>query len=164
MKTYKKLSLISTVMILVLTFTCNIVYAQEGVSFPIADGIDYGSDEIEVTPLMFMKSYSYNTSEFSIGVYLKNGESFPVNRKNKPYIKNAKHSKIKNNDPDLYRVTYQAIYADSGDVRQGIPFVGPITDIEVKFSITETDDFKFYIAGDGTNKYTASGKLYYGGI
>lgn len=129
--------------------------------FPVADGVDYGMRN--ENNRLFMSSYDYETSGFKMGVYLDNGNAFKVDHGNNPYFK-ATHDKTVNNNPDLFRVSYQAIYDSNGEVRQGIPFYGPIDNITVKFTLNETNNFRFYIAGDGSNTYTASGKLYYGGI
>ena len=129
---------------------------------PKADGFDLGNSNKEINNKSFMSSYEYSTTGFSVGCYLNSGNSFSVKRKHNPYFK-ATHSKSVDNDPSVYRVTYQAIYASSGEVRMGVPFLGPISDLKVDMKMNETDRFIFYIAGDGTNTYVASGKLYYGG-
>lgn len=142
------------------TANTGVVSSNESM-FPIADGVDYGIRN--ENQRIFMSSYEYSTSGFKTGVYLNEGAAFSVNRRNNPYFK-ATHEKSINNDPNLYRVSYQAIYNSNGEVRQGIPFFGPLDDVKVEFSLNETNMFRFYISGDGTNTYTASGKLYYGGI
>jgi len=149
-------------LLVLLTNSFSPINSSAHTQLPVADGIDLGGNQDEISACFWMSSYSYSTTEFKIGCYLNSGNSFSVNRRNNPYM-NATHAKKANNDPNVYRVTYQAIYADSGNVRIGVPFLGPIDDVEVKFNINETDDFIFYIAGDGTNSYSASGKLYYGG-
>ncbi len=130
-------------------------------SFPIADGVDSGVRH--ESSRWFMSSYDYSSSWFVTGVYLDGGNAFEVDSDNNPYFE-ATHNKIADNNPDIYRVSYQAIYDSTGAVRQGISFFGPIDDVTVKFDINEDDLFRFYIAGDGSNEYEASGTLYYGGF
>lgn len=144
------------------------VNASAAKSLPKADGTITGYHDTiigyhDIGARWFMSSYSYESTGFSVGAYLDGGASFKVNKNNNPYFQ-ATHSQTVKNDPNVYRVTYQAIYASNNEVRIGVPFLGPISDIKVTLNINETNNFIFYIAGDGTNTYKASGKLYYGGI
>lgn len=133
--------------------------------FPPADGIDIGvnnTDESMAQPMSFWYSkYNYNSESFGIGVYLNGGQAFSCKSNRNPYLQNANHSKVNNTNPSVYRVTYQMIYSDTGEVRKGVYFTGDIENLKVYFDVEETNSFIFYIAGDGSNTYCANGTLRY---
>lgn len=131
--------------------------------FPIADGVDIGINnpsELEPTAFWYSK-YNYNSPSFGIGVYFNNGADFACSKWRSPYLEHASHKRLNSTNPSYYRVSYQMIYSSSGAVRKGVYFGGDITDLKVEFDVKETNNFKFYIAGDSYNTYCASGTLRY---
>lgn len=133
-------------------------------AFPPADGVDLGAGNQtndEDSRAFWYSSYDYNSSSFKVGVYLNNGEPFACRSSRNPYLEKAYHSKVSNTDPSVYRVSYQMIYSSSGEVRKGVSFNGAIEGLKVYFDVEETNDFLFYISGDGSNTYKASGTLRY---
>ncbi len=90
------------------------VFATE---MPLADGIDIGYD-MEKEGMTRYANHYYNASNFKIGVYLKNGETFTLN--------NAGHAVYKpigqyatNDSSTKVTISYQIIDANSGNVRSG---------------------------------------------
>ena len=135
-------------------------------TFPAADGIDVGSgfefkENSESVKAFWYSKYNYNSTSFSTGVYLNNGNPFSIKKSRSPYIENATHNKTKNSNPAYYRVSYQMINSSTGKVRKGIFFGGPIDNLKIKFDVKETGSFKFYIAGESRNVYSAHGTLRY---
>lgn len=160
----KFLSIILTFTLLCGVLSVNVFAATDDtISLPPADGVDIGvNDDSDISTLAFWYSkYKYESEEFSTGVYLNGGKSFACRASRNPYLQNANHSKVTNSNPSNYRISYQMIYADSGEVRKGIYFGGDITDLKIYFDVEETNDFIFYIAGDSSNKYCADGTLRY---
>lgn len=137
--------------------------ANETVELPPADGIDIGvNEESDSTTMAFWYSkYNYKSESFGIGVYFNGGKSFTCRSSRNPYLQNASHSKVKNSNPSYYHISYQMIYADTKEVRKGVYFGGDISDLKVYFDVKESNDFIFYIAGDSSNTYCASGTLRY---
>lgn len=166
MKKITKISSLFLAFILLISGT-SVFAAETGLDsrFPPADGIDIGvnnEDESIAQPMAFGYSkYNYNSEAFGVGVYLNGGKAFSCSRKRNPYLQNANHSKVNDTNPSVYRVTYQMIYSSTGEVRKGVYFTGGIEDLKVYFDVEETDDFIFYIAGESSNTYCASGTLRY---
>lgn len=161
---------ISIIAIILTLITCNCcAFAAVGgetvePTFPIADGIDLGinHEENQIFPNAFWYSeYQYNSPSFSAGVYLNGGKAFTVKKNRSPYLEKATHYKTKNSNPSYYRVSYQMINSSTGAVRKGIFFGGDISNLKVEFDVKEAGNYKFYIAGESRNTYTASGTLRY---
>lgn len=165
----KLLALVSNCLVVIIVLCCSSMTAfavgtESEVVFPPADGIDIGGDSQEtgIEPAAFWYSkYSYNSPAFGVGVYFNGGQSFSCRSSRSPYLEKANHSKVKNSNPAYYRVSYQMIYSSTGAVRKGVYFGGDITNLKVEFDVKETNSFKFYIAGDSSNTYCASGVLRY---
>lgn len=168
MKKFTKITSLFLALILLISGASVSAFAAEtGLDsrFPPADGIDIGvnnEDESDAQPMSFWYSkYNYNSEAFGVGVYLNGGKAFSCRSSRNPYLQNANHSKVNNTNPSVYRVTYQMIYSSNGEVRKGVYFTGDIEDLKVYFDVEETNDFIFYIAGESSNTYCASGTLRY---
>lgn len=161
---------ISIIVVALTLITCNcLAFAAVGgetvePSFPIADGIDLGTNNEEnklSTSAFWYSKYQYNSPSFNTGVYLNGGKSFTIKKNRSPYLEKATHYKTKNSNPSYYRVSYQMINSATGSVRKGVFFGGDISNLRVEFDVKEAGSYKFYIAGESRNTYTASGTLRY---